>query len=183
MHKDPSGYFLETAIEMLKTWLYGNGESQTYKEGSNFVEAVKESTKMDKIIKTAVRDYIDTGDWFCDGTVNFNTDDGLDLYLSTHSASYEITVSEVTRNISFSIGGYNINIKETWYIASVKISDLYNFDMKKWESAGNILNNLAAVAHNNIGIGTDYYWTAEYSVKYKEYDVEIKKEPKWNYIV
>lgn len=54
-------------------------------------------------------------------------------------------------------------MKKTRYIATVEVSDTYNFDeFRDWNSFGSVANNLAYLYHL-LGGGYDYAWTATFT--------------------
>lgn len=96
-------------------------------------------------------------------TSEFNASkDGLDLYLSAQHFSYEIVVTKETRAVYHPIFTYLMLGYEERYVATVRAWDIYDFDLKSWDGFGNILNNMAYIAHQ-FEIGEDYFWDATYT--------------------
>ncbi len=158
-----------SAIDLFFGWLTGNGEDQTYNKESNLVKNLLKSKKMQGFIKTAIDNYRN-GESITEDDAEFTRqDDGYDLYLSLQHFHYRIKVHEETRIKGFWLWKH----QETRYIAEVTVTDVYNFDsLRKWNSFGNDMNNLAYIYHNVFGGGNDYAITAEYQVRTKWYKIK-----------
>ena len=107
----------------------------------------------------AIKEFEETGNRTLPGSLEFTPEDGgIDLYLSIQHCDYEITVTRETRTRNFLFFKYS----QERYIVHVEVWDEYDFDMKEWNSIGNILNNTATILHR-LGVGTDYEWRASFS--------------------
>ena len=156
---DADGYWaIDLALEFLKRWLGDDGSKVYYDEDSKVSKKLKYSTLMFYAI-VAIQQYEETGDRTLSGSLEFTPEDGgIDLYLSIQQCEYEITVTRETRTRNFLFFKYS----QERYIVHVEVWDEYDFDMKEWNSLGNILNNTAAILHC-LGVGADYEWRASFS--------------------
>ena len=158
---DKTGMFLwPAAQEMLSTWLNGDGSAQFYGEKSKLVKALKKSTIMNEIITSAINNCRKTGTNSFSDSVKFTSSDSMDLYLSIRRCEYTITIKEEYRTIGF----WMWKIHQKRYVATIVLSDFYNFDgIEPWDSFGRICNNGAFILHNVFAVGMDYKWTAKYT--------------------
>jgi hypothetical protein len=155
---DPFGTFVfPVAEELLDTWLEGDGSDQYYDEDSKISRKLKRQKKIKNIYKQALASY-QSGEskatWGT-GSVYLGEDDSVDLFLAIRNCSYEIEITEKRRTV-----GWLIKREQVKYIVTITVSDTYNFDKQKWDSAGNVLNNIARISHEYFGVGTDYTWKA-----------------------
>jgi len=162
MYVDPRGYFLGAAIDLLRTWLFKDGSKKEYDSDDKIVAALRKSKTIQNLIDEAKTKYHATGQTTFSGASELRSNDSLDLYLSTQHFSYEIVISTRTSTKKTLIGFivWEQTIIERY--ATVTVIDTYDFDMKPWTGFGNILNNLACLAHDYLGIGRDYEWEASY---------------------
>lgn len=114
------------------------------------------------MIDESITKYYATGQTTFSGTGELLPSDSLDLYLSTQHFSYEIVISTRTYTKKTLLGFIIWEQTITERYATVTVIDTYDFDMKPWTGLGNILNNLACLAHDHLGIGRDYEWEASY---------------------
>lgn len=151
-----------SAIELFFNWLFGNGQDKIYDENSEVVNDLRKSRKMNSLIQSAFDNYYDNELSFTKGTDVFTTEDGHDLHYAINKFRYTISIDRETRTRGF----WFWKRKETRLVATVTVSDFYNFDESNNEKTiGTILNNIAFVYHNVFGGGEDYEFSAIYTVK------------------
>ena len=165
---DPSGLLFRNAFKFLEEWLFGTGEKKEYDEESGLSRKFKRSKKMRSIVDEAYQQFTDTGKLHFDGTCEFTSSDSLDLYLTAQNVSYTIDFTTEAHMEKRLYGFLVIEVQSYYTYARVKISDTYDFDLKDWNGVGNIMNNIACLSQGIFGIGTDYDWSAEYIVIYRE---------------
>ena len=164
MYTDSTGcYPLQTAFELLNTWLLDDEEVQYYSKGSRIVKQLKKSKQMQSYIDSAIDNYKE-GQSLTIGTGEFKAEeDGYELYLSTQHFDYTISVEEEKRTVGFWLWKH----EEKRYTATAIVHDKYNFDaFREWDGFGNIMNNLA-YAFSIFGGGNDYDWYANYTYSTK----------------
>ena len=159
---DPNGKaFLSIARNLLKTWLTGDGSKKVFTKGTALVKALRKNTQMQNHVNTAISNYkIDSTNSTYSGTVHFQpSTDGMDLYLGVQHANVSISVSKETRTT----GVWFWKKTQERYVATVTLTDSYDFDnLRTWRTVGSILNNGAFLAHEYMGVGTDYDFSANY---------------------
>ena len=159
-YADSVGYYpLQTAFEFLERWLTGDGSEQKFTEKDKVTKKIKKSSQMQSAIDTAIEQYKE-GQTPKPGSLHFTPDDGgYELYLGIQHCSYSITVTKETKTTGF----WFWKKEKTRYVATVTVSDIYNFDeIRDWNSFGSIANNLAYI-YNLLGGGHDYEWTATFT--------------------
>lgn len=159
-YADDSGYYpLETAFDFLERWLSGDGSDQEFTEQDQVTKKIKKSSQMQSAIDNAIEQYKD-GQLPKSGSLHFTPDNGgYELYLGIQHCSYSITVTEETKTT----GLWFWKKEKTRYVATVVVSDIYNFDeIRDWNSVGSIANNIAYI-YNLLGGGHDYEWTATFT--------------------
>ena len=166
MNVDPTGHFFEVVLERLFDWLLGTGQDRTYSDFSHISQALRQSDKMQTIANNAYEEYKKTGETYFSGTGEFTSADGLNLYLSTQHFSYSIEFFKETKTEYIFTGLFIYEQPVVKEYAIVTVYDIYDFHMKSWDDWGNIVNNLAALAHEYLGIGRDYEWKAYYRVDF-----------------
>ena len=155
-----------SAIDLLLTWLFGDGSDQKYEDCSDLVRALRRSKKMKGFINEAIDE---SKKGFLDGheihenqsAIFTREEDGSELYLALHKFSYTITVTKEIKVTKFLWWTF----KKHRYKADVTVTDTYNFDkIQEWDSFGNVMNNLAYLYHEKLGGGKDYDIEATYTV-------------------
>ena len=145
------------AEDLLDQWLYGDGSDQYYGKDSKMSKKLRRQKKIKNIYKEALASYQNgvSEDKWKYGTVYLGASDNLDLFLAIRRCSYEIEITEERRTV-----GFLIKQEQVKYTVTIKVSDTYNFDKQPWDSAGNMLNNMARISHKYLDVGTDYEWEA-----------------------
>ena len=159
-HIDSSGFYpLETAFDFLDRWLTGDGSKQEFGDRDQVTKKIKKSAQMQSAIYNAIEQY-KNGQTPDPGSLHFTPDDGgYELYLGIQHCSYSITITKETKPA----GIWFWKKEKTRYVATVEVSDIYNFDeIRDWNSFGSIANNIAYI-YNLLGGGHDYEWTATFT--------------------
>lgn len=160
LYTDSAGcYPLQTAFEFLDRWLTGDGSKQEFTDRDQLTRKIKKSSQMQNAITEAVKQYQD-GQMSASGTLNFTPDNGgYELYLGIQHCLYTINVTTETKTTGF----WFWKQEKKRYVATVVISDTYDFDeIRDWNSLGSIANNLAYIYHL-LGGGHNYEWTATFT--------------------
>ena len=155
---DPFGTFVfPIAEELLEIWLEGDGSDQHYDEDSKLSRKLRRQKKIKDIYMQALASYQsgESKDAWGKGSVYLGADDSLDLFLAIRWCVYEIEITEERRTV----GWFNKR-EQVKYTVTITVSDTYNFDNQKWDSAGNVLNNIARISHEHFDVGEDYQWKA-----------------------
>ena len=148
---------LDVAIELLKEWIFGNGEDHYYDDNSIVSKKLRKSKTMEVAIEGAIQKY-ENNEEYTTGTVYFGNDE-MDLWLGVRRASYELEIEEETRVVGFWI----FQKTQTRYVVQVKVYDTYNFNVgnETGDGLGSVLNNWGYWAQEN-NLGQEYYWEAQY---------------------
>ena len=162
---DPTGHMI--AYDMFEEAIFGDGSRKEYDEDSKLSKALAKSKALQTEFEENLAKFIDSGAIMY-GTYfgSISTYDGetlseKDLALSVGAARYIMTITREHQTSGFLWW----KKEEVRYVATIIISDVYDFtEWRNDSSFGSIMNNLALIGQI-VGLVKPYHWSAEVVIR------------------
>ena len=148
---------LKVATDLLRRWIFGDGESVQFGKNSSLSRALYFSRTMRAKIAEEIDKY-ENGEFDGKGSVTFEKNEP-DLWLGVRNANYELTVKKETKTVGFWIFQQDYSR----YVVNVKVYDTYDFNTgdETNDGIGSVLNNWGYKMQEK-GFGKKYSWEAKY---------------------